>query len=386
MADLTALLRGQEYLNGALQMPRCPAENTWNLGKTESGWEFWTRVYDDPKLHSQILQRYQNAPTISELLMSEKLVVAQVVFLNVPNVSHVGKPAKLVVKQLIESECNRSIIIFDVAVKPKHWLVRFYRTEDAVEVTRIFNGYLYRNRVLVAKLDRTYSISRGRQALILDREDGIGALIASEKLALPSFYDGWTAPERSDIDTYKRNLIKVLEKKLKGAPGFRVDDPRILQLRETAGQFVCNILSVWPIGMFRLCAPEVRLRGRYLDLVHQSQKATWRRVMKEAYPSILTEAWEPMAPSQVKSDYQLVEYAGALLRNFGPQRVATDVPWRIFTATLSTAVDWPTDPVKIMHFLRERSASFVAVDGILFWLNSDVHRDLLAAQILRLPQ
>lgn len=38
-------------------------------------------------------------------------------------------------------------------------LVRFYRTEDAVEVTRIFNGYLYRNRVLVAKLDRTYSIS-----------------------------------------------------------------------------------------------------------------------------------------------------------------------------------------------------------------------------------
>lgn len=28
--------------------------------------------------------------------MSEKLVVAQVVFLNVPNVSHVGKPAKLV--------------------------------------------------------------------------------------------------------------------------------------------------------------------------------------------------------------------------------------------------------------------------------------------------
>uniref|UniRef100_A0A0M3IF79 Uncharacterized protein n=1 Tax=Ascaris lumbricoides TaxID=6252 RepID=A0A0M3IF79_ASCLU len=93
-----------------------------------------------------------------------------------------------------------------------------------------------------------------------------------------------------------------------------------------------------------------------------------------------------MAPSQVKSDYQLVEYAGALLRNFGPQRVATDVPWRIFTATLSTAVDWPTDPVKIMHFLRERSASFVAVDGILFWLNSDVHRDLLAAQILRLPQ
>uniref|UniRef100_A0A0M3HHB6 Beta-N-acetylhexosaminidase n=1 Tax=Ascaris lumbricoides TaxID=6252 RepID=A0A0M3HHB6_ASCLU len=48
---------------------------------------------------------------------------------------------------------------------------------------------------------------RGRQALILDREDGIGALIASEKLALPSFYDGWTAPERSDIDTYKRLVL-----------------------------------------------------------------------------------------------------------------------------------------------------------------------------------
>uniref|UniRef100_A0A914ZV47 Uncharacterized protein n=2 Tax=Parascaris univalens TaxID=6257 RepID=A0A914ZV47_PARUN len=92
--DLTALLQGKEYPSGT--MPRCPAENTWNLGKAESGWEFWTRVYDDPKLHSQILQRYHNAPTISELLMSEKMAVAQVAFLNVPNVSHVGKPAKLV--------------------------------------------------------------------------------------------------------------------------------------------------------------------------------------------------------------------------------------------------------------------------------------------------
>lgn len=58
-----------------------------------------------------------------------------------------------------------------------------------------------------------------------------------------------------------------------------------------------------------------------------------------------------MAPSQVKSDYQLVEYAGALLRNFGPQRVATDVVWRVFTATLSTAVDWPTDPVRMMNLV-----------------------------------
>uniref|UniRef100_A0A915A0T4 K Homology domain-containing protein n=1 Tax=Parascaris univalens TaxID=6257 RepID=A0A915A0T4_PARUN len=38
--------------------------------------------------------------------------------------------------------------------------------------------------------------------------------------------------------------------------------------------------------MFRLCAPEVRLRGKYLDLVHQSQKATWRRAMKEVCLSL----------------------------------------------------------------------------------------------------
>uniref|UniRef100_A0A0M3IP99 UBC core domain-containing protein n=1 Tax=Ascaris lumbricoides TaxID=6252 RepID=A0A0M3IP99_ASCLU len=53
-------------------------------------------------------QRRTNAPTISELLMSEKLVVAQVVFLNVPNVSHVGKPAKLAGTVLPHGGCSRS--------------------------------------------------------------------------------------------------------------------------------------------------------------------------------------------------------------------------------------------------------------------------------------
>ncbi|VDM28591.1 unnamed protein product [Toxocara canis] len=119
MAALSAILRGQDYPTDVVSL--CAAEKSCNMAKTESGWDFWSRVYDDPKLHCQIIQRYQNAPTISELLTSEKLVVAQVVFLNVPNVSHGGKPAKMVVKQLIESECNKNIIIFDVTVKPKHW-------------------------------------------------------------------------------------------------------------------------------------------------------------------------------------------------------------------------------------------------------------------------
>ncbi|KHN82643.1 Uncharacterized protein F07F6.1, partial [Toxocara canis] len=153
---------------------------------------------------------FQNTPTISELLTSEKLVVAQVVFLNAPDVSHGGKPAKMVVKQLTESECNKNIIIFDVTVKPKHWLVRFYRAQDALKVTRIFNGYLYRNRVLVAKLDRTYSFSRGRQRMVADREDGIGALIVgNEKLLFPPLFDGWTKPERSGIDAYKKDCVSL---------------------------------------------------------------------------------------------------------------------------------------------------------------------------------
>lgn len=50
-------------------------------------------------------------------------------------------------------------------------------------------------------------LKRGRQPMVADCEDGIGALIvSSEKLLFPPLFDGWTKPKRSGIDAYK-NLV-----------------------------------------------------------------------------------------------------------------------------------------------------------------------------------
>lgn len=142
-------------------------------------------------------------------------------------------------------------------------------------------------------------------------------------------------------------------------PHIHSDSLESSQIPKQANQITLNRCTGVPLNCRLICIGRFTIWGVRCSLLRKLT-SLWIWLTREstniltfqAYPSILTEAWEPMAPSQVKSDYQLVEYAGALLRNFGPQRVATDVPWRIFTATLSTAVDWPTDPVKIMHFVR----------------------------------
>ncbi|VDM22250.1 unnamed protein product [Wuchereria bancrofti] len=69
-----------------------------DIDSSESGWDFWGRVYDDPVLRSQINDRFHSAPTVSEMLTSEKLIRAQLIFLNVPRIGPASQQVILILK------------------------------------------------------------------------------------------------------------------------------------------------------------------------------------------------------------------------------------------------------------------------------------------------
>ncbi|VDP27091.1 unnamed protein product, partial [Onchocerca flexuosa] len=104
-----------------------------------------------------------------------------------------------------------------------------------------------------------------------------------------------------------------------------------------------------------MCAPQVRLTGRYLSLGHQNQSAVLNKVDVESYPRIYVETWEPLAPTMIRTNYHLVDYTCALLRHFGAQQIQVDLPWRIMATLLPSNSDWSQDPVELMNLVAKLS-------------------------------
>ncbi|KIH47435.1 hypothetical protein ANCDUO_22506 [Ancylostoma duodenale] len=61
-----------------------------SLRSNEDTWDFWDRVYSDPELRQSMQERQRDSP-MAELLHSDKLCKAQLVFLNVPRLAY-GEP------------------------------------------------------------------------------------------------------------------------------------------------------------------------------------------------------------------------------------------------------------------------------------------------------
>ncbi|VDK48179.1 unnamed protein product [Cylicostephanus goldi] len=102
------------------------------LRNNEDTWDFWDRR-DSP---------------MAELLHSDKLCKAQLIFLNVPRLAY-GQ--QHVVRSLIHREINSNLPILDIHITYRKWTVRFYRSEDAVQVLRHFNGFSFRNHKLLVR-------------------------------------------------------------------------------------------------------------------------------------------------------------------------------------------------------------------------------------------
>ncbi|VDO09816.1 unnamed protein product [Brugia timori] len=146
------------------------------------------------------------------------------------------------------------------------------------------------------------------------------------------------------------------------------------------------MLKQWPVGLFRMCAPQVRLTGRYLSLGHQSQSAVLSKVTVESYPRIYVETWEPVAPTIIYTKYHLVDYSCALLRHFGAQQVQVDLPWRILTTLLPSSAEWPQNSVELMDLVAKLSPHISILGETLFLVSDESHRRALAQKLLHLPE
>ncbi|VDN06597.1 unnamed protein product [Thelazia callipaeda] len=338
----------------------------------------------------------QNAPTVSEMLTSEKLIRAQLTFFNVPRI---GAASHQVIRSLIESECGKEIAIFDITISNRRWRVRFYRSEHALEVLRTLNGYRFRNRFLSICYEDIYPHKESEKQS--NKHESVTKTIhhhtSLQTNDNPKKSVIWTAVECLEIEHFKSGLMRLLQDIDKHQQGIAIDDTRIKRLTPHESRLVNMMLKQWPAGLFRMCAPQIRLTGRYLSLANHSQKTVVNKVVVEklediidellqSYPHIYVESWEPMAPTVIHNSYQLVEYARALLHRFGIQQAFVDLPWRIFTALLPSHSGWPKDPQELMTTVAKLSPHTVVFGKTLFLISDGRHRKALAQKLSCLPE
>lgn len=124
---------------GAGDQNRCDSDGDEEDGRTspdvlstsmrsnEDTWDFWDRVYSDPELRQSMQERQRDSP-MAELLHSDKLCKAQVVFLNVPRLAY-GQ--QHVVRSLIHREINSNLPILDIHITYRKWALSFVADEKA---------------------------------------------------------------------------------------------------------------------------------------------------------------------------------------------------------------------------------------------------------------
>ncbi|KHJ89918.1 hypothetical protein OESDEN_10246 [Oesophagostomum dentatum] len=176
-----------------------------SLRSNEDTWDFWDRVYSDPELRQSMQERQRDSP-MAELLHSDKLCKAQLVFLNVPRLAY-GKWQQHVVRSLIHREINTNLPILDIHITYRKWTVRFYRSEDAIQVLRHFNGFSFRNHKLLVRSCQNNSgfgdVTSLEEAAQLENEERRAVPDCSSENRME--YDPiWTLVEWKDIVEFKK--------------------------------------------------------------------------------------------------------------------------------------------------------------------------------------
>lgn len=56
---------------------------------------------------------------------------------------------------------------------------------------------------------------------------------------------------------YLSDLMRLLENAGRNNPGICIDDPHIITLTSRGSALIEAMLKQWPVGLFRMCAPQV---------------------------------------------------------------------------------------------------------------------------------
>ncbi|EYB98632.1 hypothetical protein Y032_0129g1469 [Ancylostoma ceylanicum] len=149
---------------------------------------------------------------------------------------------------------------------------------------------------------------------------------------------GGTSGKTFGGERSQRDLITILEGKQAGMVlSEALSEGRASQRRG----FVSAAAEQWPTGFIRIFLPEVKAIGRCVCLAgHEDMAALVRRAAQEGTPRLMTDAWEPIPPCEIRTEQHMLSYLVALLGHFGPQHTIIDIPLRLLLKSLSGS--WPT--------------------------------------------
>ncbi|VDL64413.1 unnamed protein product [Nippostrongylus brasiliensis] len=261
-----------------------------------------------------------------------------------------------VVRSLIHREISSNLPILDIHITYRKWTVRFYRSEDAVQVLRHFNGFSFRNHKLLVRACQSNAafgdataLEEAAQVENEERRATPGALPpdGAQRVDLDSL---WTATEWKDIMDFKKDLITILEGKQTGMVlSEALAETGVSQRRG----IVAAAAELWPTGLIRILLPEVRNFLLFLSLAFNTAQLQSLRVL------VSTNSWEPIPPCEIRTEQHLLSYLAAFLSHFGPQHTIIDIPLRLLIKSLSG--NWPaTGPA-----LAEWATKFVFFLSVL---------------------
>ncbi|ETN86349.1 hypothetical protein NECAME_16389 [Necator americanus] len=347
-----------------------------SLRSNEDTWDFWDRVYSDPELRQSMQERQRDSP-MAELLHSDKLCKAQLVFLNVPRLAY-GQ--QHIVRSLIHKEINSNLPILDINITYRKWNVRFYRSEDAVQVLRHFNGFSFRNHKLLVRACQNNAafgdVSSLEEAAQQESEERrtVPGTSSENRTEHDSI---WTLAEWKDIVEFKKDLVSILEGKQAGMVlSEALSEAHVTQRRG----IVSAAAELWPTGFIRIFLPEIKAIGRCVCLAgHEDMAALVRRAAQEGTPRLMTDTWEPIPPSEIRTEQHMLSYLAAFLGHFGPQHTIIDIPIRLLLKSLSG--NWPTTGPALAEWATKRSYQFIVMFEVLYLASSIRHRRILVEAV-----
>ncbi|PIC46758.1 hypothetical protein B9Z55_006348 [Caenorhabditis nigoni] len=351
-----------------------PTPSVTQKPSSQSGWDYWTRVYSEDSQNSAPSRDVR----VSDMLSSDTLVRAKLLFLNVP-----GLPTahKNIILNLIKKEIREDISIQDVVVVPPgKWFLNFYRPEDALKVFKVFNGFNYRGHTLVVRFcypDGTYGDETALTELVQCSNNAKGRLFEQREIVQDTLSsECWTIAEYEVLQKFETELVNLLKTHAYLPYHNVLQSMRTLFSNRipsaTASIFISEALTQWPTGFIRMFNRNVKVVSNTMCLSTSSYYT--QRIHDSAMEggcSVHRNSWEPMVPEDIRSDIQLVQYIHSFLGHFGPQNIDIDAPIRILAQSLRGT--WPKSAEELASLLTDISSGVVIVNRVLYLSSNPVH-------------
>ncbi|CAP24080.2 Protein CBG02436 [Caenorhabditis briggsae] len=331
-----------------------PTPSVTQKPSSQSGWDYWARVYSEDSQNSAPSRDVR----VSDMLSSDTLVRAKLLFLNVP-----GLPTahKNIILNLIKKEIREDISIQDVVVVPPgKWFLNFYRPEDALKVFKVFNGFNYRGHTLVVRFcypDGTYGDETALTELVQCSNNAKGRLFEQREIVQDTLSsECWTIAEYEVLQKFETELVNLLKTHAYLPYHNVLQSMRTLFSNRipsaTSSIFISEALTQWPTGFIRMFNRNVKVVSNTMCLSTSSYYT--QRIM-------------------------ILQWKGAALfiaihgSQWFQKTFEIDAPIRILAQSLRGT--WPKSAEELASLLTDISSGVAIVNRVLYLSSNPVHHE-----------